>query len=225
MRPVERGAASRTYTEYGDAQPDLIRALGRYCSYCGRFIPEGIAVEHKRPKKRYPAEELLWSNFLLSCSNCNSSKGHSRVKLADFLWPDTDNTLRAISHVPGGLVRASRRVPKRIRKKANRTIRLHGLDRYPGAHQGPTDRDYRWLDRQQQWDKAMLFLRLLGRNDTPEQRDAIVSVAVDGIFSIWWTVFAGDMDMRRRLRQAFIGTHAASFDSNEELVARQGGQV
>ena len=36
---------------------------------------------------------------------------------------------------------------------------------------------------------------------------------------------AGDVDMRRRLRKAFSGTHAASFDTNENSVPRDGGQL
>lgn len=199
--------------------------MGRYCSYCGRFIPAGIAVEHKRPKKRYPTESLLWSNFLLACVNCNSCKGHGRIVLLDYLWPDTDNTLRAFNYLPGGLVRCVQPLPKRIRRTANRTIHLHGLDRHPGAYYKPTDRDYRWLDRKGQWDMAALLRLQLSQFDTPGQRDAIVLVAQDGIFAIWWTVFNGDVDMRRRLRQAFVGTHGASFDANENLVPRVGGQV
>jgi hypothetical protein len=63
-------------------------------------------------------------------------------------------------------------------------------------------------------------------NNTLEVRELIVENAVGrGMFSIWWTVFAGDIDMRRRLRQAFVGTNAASFDVNEDLLPRVGGQV
>jgi hypothetical protein len=35
---------------------------GRFCSYCERKIASGIAVEHKRPKKKYPLYELEWDN-------------------------------------------------------------------------------------------------------------------------------------------------------------------
>ncbi len=225
MRPVNKGIAPQVYLEYGSAQPDLIAAIGRYCSYCGRFIAEGIAVEHKRPRKRYPAEQLLWLNFLLACSNCNSSKGHGKTKLTKYLWPDTDNTLRAISYGPGGVVRASRAVSRRARRRTNSTIRLLGLDRHPGGARPPTDRDYRWLDRRNQWDKAQLFRSQLGEYDTADQRNAVVQAARDGVFSIWWHVFSGDVDMRRRLRLAFPGTDAASFDLNENPIARPGGQV
>ena len=57
-------------------------------------------------------------------------------------------------------------------------------------------------------------------------REQIVETAIaHGMFCIWWTVFDGDVDMRRRLREAFTGTHAASFDVNENPVPRVGGQL
>lgn len=67
---------------------------------------------------------------------------------------------------------------------------------------------------------------MLLANDSPEVRDLITQVAAGrGGFSIWWTAFAGDVDMRRKLREAFLGTHGGCFDVNEDLVARAGGQV
>ena len=71
MRPVNKGIAPDDYEEPGEAQRALTDQIGRFCSYCGRFIPEGIHVEHKRPESRYPDERLSWENFLLACSNCN----------------------------------------------------------------------------------------------------------------------------------------------------------
>lgn len=225
MRPVYKGNAPQAYAIHSDAQPDLAAAIGRFCSYCGRFVTEGIHVEHKRPQVHYPAEALMWSNFLLACGNCNGSKGHRRMQLSSYFWPDMDNTMRAFEYLPGGIIRKARALPKRLRRKATRTIRLLGLDKMPGAHYPPTDRDHRWRDRRTQWDKAMLFRDQLREYDTPGQREAAIAAAADGIFSIWWTVFAGDMDMRRRLRRAFPGTHIGCFDANEDLLPRVGGQV
>lgn len=225
MRPIKKGEPPRAYSQHGDAQPDLIATIGRFCSYCGRFVPSAINVEHKRPKVRYPAEKLLWSNFLLACQNCNPSKGHDRCNLNNYLWPDTDNTMRAFRHLPEGIVRKNKNLPKRIRRKATRTINLVGLDRTPGAFCPPTDRDYRWLDRKNEWDKAMLFQNDLLEFDTPGQRNKAIVAAKNGIFPIWWTVFEGDVEMRRRLREVFLGTDAECFDSNENLKPRTGGQV
>ena len=225
MRPVYKGTAPRTYNVYGDAQPDLVSVIDRFCSYCGRFIAAGIHVEHKRPKDDYPAEELLWSNFLLACHNCNSTKGHGRLRLVDFLWPDTDNTMRAFLYLPGGVIRKNPHLNKRFRRKSSRTIRMLGLDRVPGSYSTPTDRDLRWQDRRREWEKASLARDHLTQYDTPRQRDLIIVAAQNGIFAIWWTVFKGDIDMRRRLRLAFLGTDHTCFDANENLVTRLGGQV
>ena len=66
----------------------------------------------------------------------------------------------------------------------------------------------------------------LATNNTIQVRELIVENAIGrGMFSIWWTVFAGDADMRRRLREAFVGTHHPSFDGTENLVPRLGGQL
>ncbi len=225
MRPVTKGAAPKAYARHEEAQPDLITVIGRFCSYCGRFIPEGINVEHKRPKKKYPLEKLEWSNFLLACSNCNSCKGHGKIKIGNFIWPDSDNTMRAFRHLPGGIVRTNHHLPKKLRRKASRTICLVGLDLVPGGFRTPSDRDFRWEDRRREWDKAVLAKDQLTAYDTLQQRDFIVAAAQNGIFPIWWTVFAGDVDMRRRLRVAFRGTTANCFDQDENLVARPGGQL
>lgn len=225
MRPIVKGGAPSAYVKYTDAQPDLIRAIGRFCSYCDRFVPVGINVEHKRPKKLYPLLRLDWDNFLLACGNCNPTKGDRKVRLTDYLWPDVDNTLRAFTYHAGGLVRVNRNLPKRLRRKANRTLNAYGLHKYPGGPVEPSDRDYRWLDRRQEWDKAVLIRKQLRAFDTPGQRDAIIKNARNGIFSIWWTVFEGDVDMRRRLRMAFQGTDPGSFDVLERAKPRVGGQV
>ena len=112
--------------------------------------------------------------------------------------------------------------------RAEKTITLTGLDKIPGKpDRNPTDSDQRWLKRQQTWQLAEHARdRLAKQKDNTSMREQIVDTAVNrGMFSIWWTVFAGDVDMRRRLREAFIGTHGASFDINENPTPRVGGQL
>lgn len=227
MRPVDKGAAPAVYTRYKDAGPDLQARLGDYCSYCERQIETTLAVEHVQPKSHVPALCTVWTNFLLGCVNCNSSKGSTPINLSDYLWPDADNTLRAFEYVRGGMIQADATLAPNLATKAQATISLTGLDRYPGGPgQAPTTADQRWLRRQQAWEKAERTRAILAGQDTNEVRELIVSVATGrGEFSIWWTVFAADIDMRRRLREAFIGTHGASFDANESPVARAGGQL
>ena len=227
MRPVEKGAAPAVYTNYQDALPHLRSRLGDFCSYCERQIETNLAVEHIQPKLHVPALRNAWSNFLLSCGNCNSSKGDTPVELAAYLWPDRDNTLRGLEYAKGGLIDPNPTLPASIQARARALIRLTGLDKYPGnPGRRPSSKDLRWLKREQVWKLAELNRQRLIATDTPGLRESIVETALGrGLFSIWWTVFAGDVDMRRRLRQAFLGTHSGCFDANEDVVPRAGGQI
>lgn len=227
MRPVDKGATPAVYARYQDAIYDLIDRLGDHCSYCERQIETHLAVEHVQPQASHPTLRNSWSNFLLSCVHCNSSKGEQDVALRDYFWPDRDNTLRAFEYVNGGLVRPHANLVAVDQTKARGTIALTGLDKYPG-NQGrePTSSDRRWLRRHQAWQLAEMDRTRLTTEDTTAMREKIVVNATSrGMFSIWWTVFAGDVDMRRRLREAFTGTHGASFDANENPVPRVGGQL
>lgn len=102
MRPVDKGAAPAVYTRYQDAGPDLQVRIGDYCNYCERQIETNLAVEHVRPKSHVAALRTDWTNFLLACVNCNSSKGDTPVNLPDYFWPDADNTLRHSSMSEAG---------------------------------------------------------------------------------------------------------------------------
>lgn len=133
MRPVERGAAPRTYTRYGDAIGDLETRLGIYCSYCERRLPTSLAVEHVVPKSVDRALETEWTNFLLGCTNCNSVKGDQPVTVDDFLWPDRDNTFLAFRYTKGGFVHLADDLSKAQENKAQALLDLVGLQR----HQAP----------------------------------------------------------------------------------------
>lgn len=227
MRPVDKGVAPAVYARYQDAGPDLQARLGDYCSYCERRIETYLAIEHVQPKDGQPELRNSWSNFLLSCVNCNSSKGKKRVDLRDYFWPDRDNTLRAFEYVEGGLVQPHADLGEGDQIRAQDTLALTGLDKFPdNSGREPTPSDRRWQRRHETWQLANVDRNRLADQDTIVVRELIVENAVaHGMFSIWWTVFAGDVDMRRRLREAFIGTHEGSFDINENSVPRDGGQL
>lgn len=227
MRPVDRGAAPAVYARYQDAGPDLQARLGDYCSYCERQIETNLAVEHVQPKSHVPALRTDWTNLLLGCVNCNSSKGDTPVNLPDYFWPDADNTLRAFDYVRGGMIRPHPALAPGLATKAQATISLTGLDRDPGnPGREPTSADQRWLRRQQAWEKAERCRDILASQDTAHIRELIAEVAAGrGEFSIWWTVFVRDVGIRRRLREAFLGTHGGSFDANEDLLPRVGGRL
>ena len=227
MRPVDKGPAPAVYSCYKKAKSDLLDRLGDYCSYCERQIETNLHVEHVQPKSLHLSLQNLWDNFLLACSNCNPTKGKKDVVLSDHYWPDQDNTLRALEYVKGGLVRPHSGLKGADRVRAEKTITLTGLDKAPGGSNYKSTSDNRWLKRQQTWQLAENARdRLTTQKNNTSMREQIVETAVNrGMFSIWWTVFAGDVDMRRRLREAFEGTDAGSFDTNENLVPRAGGQL
>ena len=75
MRPVDKGNAPRTdYKKYQDAESDLEKRLGPYCSFCEMCINHVPEVEHLEAKSE-GGKELDWENLLLSCKYCNTRKG------------------------------------------------------------------------------------------------------------------------------------------------------
>lgn len=126
------------------------------------------------------------------------------------------------------MVEANERMPNAIQRKAQNSIVLTGLDKYPGNPSGRrlSRKDERWQDRRDAWQLAIRCRNRLVRNDNTDARDSLAEVALaTGMFSIWWTVFSGDLDMKRRFREAFVGTAPDCFDANEDLLPRPGGQV
>jgi uncharacterized protein (TIGR02646 family) len=228
MRPVARAAAARAYKKYQDAIDDLEECFGCYCSYCERRFPACLAVEHVSPKSLDPAHETDWTNFLLGCVNCNSSKGATPTNGQDFLWPDKDNTLKAIEYKAGGLVEASSKLDPQIRAKAAALIELVGLDRHPGQPRAkqPTDRDKRYVEREEKWKLAQLKRNALQRNDNAAFREVLIDLAKEsGFFGIWMSAFHDDEDIRRRLVEAFVGTARDCFEADWSLKSRVGGWV
>lgn len=228
MRPVTRGVAPNTYGKYQDAIGDLEDCFGRYCSYCERRFPALLAVEHVSPKSSDAARATDWTNFLLGCVNCNSTKGDTPTNDQDFLWPDKDNTLTAIEYGAGGLVGPASGLDPSIVSRAAALIDLVGLDRHPAQppNKQPTDRDKRYMDREQTWKLAQEMRDMLRRNDNEDYRGTLVKLAeASGFFSIWIDAFHDHSDMRRRLVEAHVGTARDCFESDWTLKARAGGHI
>ena len=230
MRPVTRGADPGPFAQYRDAAEPLMERLGCYCSYCERHIQTHLAVEHIKPKDLNPLLERTWSNFLLACVNCNSCKGDTDVMVADFLWPDTDNTLRAYSYRQG-LVEVNAGLDAAVSPLATALLRLVGLDRDPGnpdPDRRPSAADRRWRTRQETWDLAQLSLSNLQQPgaDNPHMRNQVaLTAATRGGFGIWFAVFRADHDMLLRLIAAFPGSTAECFDHEGEALVRPGGRL
>lgn len=228
MRPVERGEAPRVYTDYRDAFGDLSARLGDYCSYCERRMPSSLAIEHIVPKSRRPELETEWTNFLLSCANCNLTKSNTPVEVEDFLWPYRDNTFLAFVYTEGGLVRLAQDLSSSQREKAQALLDLVGLQRHPARGRTNLSRtDYRWQQRDQAWKVAELCKErfiTLARSD--EAKDLVLIAAQgQGFFSIWMTVFEDEPEIKKALIQLFPGTAPSCFDSDGKALNRPGGSI
>lgn len=131
MRPVNKGKSpiKGEFKHYTHAMPYLIKRLGNYCSYCERRFSVGLAVEHVSPKDLHPEEEKKWSNFLIACVQCNSSKGVTDIatnQLGDYVWPDMDDTYHMITYLPedGYEARAAKNLSEGDTNRVNNTLRL-----------------------------------------------------------------------------------------------------
>ncbi len=233
MRPVNKGVDQGAFNPYQDAQQPLKTQLGEFCSYCERWIASGIHVEHKLPKDLYVSEKYKWTNFLLSCPNCNSGKGSGQLNLADYLWPDADNTFRAFTYDAEGRVTVSSPLSARESTLAESTWKMVNLNKHPDVDSGfeaPTPKDERWLHRKQAWAIASRQkARLDSLSNHPEidsfREDAAIIARERGMFSVWMSVFESDPEMKEILIREFEGTAANCFNGDGDAVARPNGQL
>lgn len=224
MRPVQRGASPQTedFADYQDAKPELVARLGLYCSFCERRIPTLLAVEHIRPKSKYPQLAGRWDNFLLACVNCNSTKGDEYVQPAAMLLPDRDNTFAALHYSPDGSVQASPALHDAgLQSLAEATLALTGLHR-PAPNTPDAQGQQVALDRQSQRMQVWLMAQIAHDElaEAPDhellRRSIVRQALAEGFFSVWMTVFADDADMRQRLVTHFPGTQGSGcFDPSD----------
>ncbi len=223
MRPIERGnppldeeGNEKTYSRYQNARGDLINNLGQYCSYCETRLNASLAVEHVQPKDLKPELELEWSNFLLGCTNCNSTKSVKSIKLEDYFWADTHNTFIPFVYLESGIVTINGELTDLEKIKTANMIELVGLDKTP-TKQDESDR--RWTNRKEVWEVANRTLTNL--NDLSNDiRRLFIELLVDaakgyGFWSIWMHVFEEHNDVKIALIKGFKGTHEACFDEND----------
>lgn len=232
MRPVERGDVPVdgagnpvVFKRYSEARGALISLWGEYCSYCEMELDSSLHVEHVRPKKAKGTNAvdhqllLAWDNFLLACSNCNSTKGDTPIVLDDYIWPDRDNTFRALIYSEAGVITTA---PLPVQQKAQKLLELVGLDKTPLTAEMS---DRRWLNRKDAWGKATRARERLAKNDIIELREQIAEhVADKGYWSIWMTVFQDDQDMLNRIIKTMPGTSLPCFNAIGEGIERAGGQ-
>lgn len=227
MRPVTRGDSpiEGDFDNYRNAFPHLLSRIGEYCSFCERRVQANLAVEHIQPKDddRYPELIGRWTNFLLGCVNCNSTKGAKDVRLHQVYLPDRDNTFHAFTYTPDGRVEPSGGLTSGQKRIAEHTLKLTGLDKRPGETRDENDELVaveRVGQRMQTWAIAEMSRDDLASNPTDAMQRQVVRTAVAaGFFSIWMTVFADDGAMRKMFIDGFKGTAADCFDAMAAAVS------
>lgn len=202
--PVDEVGAAILFGDYQDAGPHLKKRIGRYCCYCERAIPASLAVEHKLPREHHPLLALAWSNLLLACSNCNSTKGHKDTGVMPVIWPDEEDTYSVIEYARSGTVKPVDGLDAELLVRVMNLLDLTGLARGPSDLRGS---DHRIFDRQEVWRKAEQSVVDLAQGDTERMRRSIIETAKStGGFSIWMKAFSHDAQMQAALRAAFPGT-------------------
>lgn len=229
MRPVDRGecpteddGSLRIYSTYAKARRDLIDRMGQYCSYCNQKLPASLAVEHVQPKSLVPEMALEWENFLLGCTNCNSTKGNKPVDLDDYLWPDIHNTNMAFKYTDDGEIHVNQALNGQLRQKAQNLLDLVGLQRYEDS---PTASDRRWKNRKDAFEKAKLalelYLKAFDKGAGDAFADALGLWASDnGFFSIWLQTFNAYPSVRKKIIESFKGTAPDAFDADTASIPR-----
>lgn len=225
MRPVTRGLSPQTgdFSDHKRAADHLKGAIGRYCSYCERYQPDALHVEHIQPSDLHSHLYGRWENYLLACPTCNGTKTNKDVTLDDVTLPDRDNTFAAFRYRLDGKIEAVQSLDVHQRELAEAMIRLVGLSASKNGVQGRNSRFVahdRIADRMAFRAEAESALNDL--DDTPTdlvRRRVAATAKYSGGFSIWMDVFAGDPVMRRLLIEVFPGTARDCFDATTAPVS------
>ncbi len=83
---------------YQASYDSLVYNFGEYCSYCEipRRPERRLDIEHRAAKSQFPFLFVLWGNFLLACSQCNTTKWSSPYRSTVAGWippPHTEERL------------------------------------------------------------------------------------------------------------------------------------
>lgn len=213
MRPVDKSVYTENQEEYnpfGIAKPDLIKALGNFCSYCERQgYSSALDVEHIHDKSNHPDKKTFWSNFLIGCKNCNPIKGTKVVDFETMLFPDRDDTFSVFEYLESGYVKISSNCSASEKTKVKKLVDLIGLDRRPG-HPDYSWKDERWQERKDCWELTNRYLKKYQANKA--DIETIVDLALNtGFWSIWMATFDGVNDVKTALINGFNGTNKSYF--------------
>lgn len=211
MRPLDKSTYTEnktSYTPYGDAKPDLINALGPFCSYCEREgFSTALDVEHVEDKDDHPDKKYKWDNFVLACKNCNSIKGKKKIEFDNIFLPHLKNTFRIFEYCESGLVKICSTCSQY--EKAKNLMELVGLDRRPG-HPKYSNKDHRWEERKKCWELAKRYQIKYeqGNADSETIKDLALKA---GFWSIWMHAFSEFPEVQKELINAFPGTNKNYF--------------
>lgn len=204
MRPVDKGAwptqrsSAKTKLKFNDwtrAIEHLQTRTGEFCHLCEMAVSHQIAVEHIKSRYHFPRLSNSWTNFLLSCSHCNSQKSSKRLAVPyrkRYLWPHIHNTLLAfevpLTGANLGLVmpRSTLSTNATLVRRAKDLINLYGLDKDTTASKAADRRFTLRLEAiQMATDRRLEYEQ--GQATIP----AIVEMArKTGFFTVWFTVFS-----------------------------------
>lgn len=224
MRPVDKDTQPLNddgtvvlFPEYSRSRRYLIDAIGEYCSYCERLIPTSLAVEHIQPKTHNGHLELVWSNLLLACTNCNSTKGHTNVTLANYFWPDRDNTYEKLIYDISGIVKVNPILNAGDAVKSQNLISLVGLNRTQpaiGKANWEEASDRRYEHRLQAYIDANNYAAKYSVASVDERTiylPFLIDIAKKGFWSIWMSAFERFPEVQRELIVRFTGTRQIYF--------------
>jgi hypothetical protein len=189
MRPVEKGASPKVYTDYSIARHDLANRIGYFCSYCEMKVYNSIEVEHVLPQNQ-GGNSVDWSNFLLSCKYCNTIKSDHNGNLSDYVWPDRDNTDLVFDYSEAKIIEPKTTMAPTLYNMAVASINLMGLDRVPGGVNRPTEADTRWRSREEVWTIAKESYNNWLSAPILQMALQIASTSlISGHYSIWCEIF------------------------------------
>lgn len=228
MRPVEKWAVDTPvvidnatyivqsdYNSYRKAKELLLRNLGDYCSYCGKSDPQDLQLEHICPQSLYPNLATKWDNFLLACATCNGAgnKGKKDVVIGECHLPHLNNTFMSFVYKTGGVIVVNPLLDGISRRNAEALYNLVGLGKLPTKDEKEEDTDKRAMVRLRTWNMAVKYRKEFdeGNFNLDKLIDYIMS---SGGWSIWFTVFKGVDQVRKRLIDEFPGTAKDCFDAN-----------
>jgi len=219
--PIDSQGNEITFNEYQHARRYLFDAIGRYCSYCERKITTHLAVEHIESISKNGHLELEWSNFLLGCVNCNSTKNAKNIVLSDYFWADRDNTYFVFHYDNSGFVKVSQQITNSLEiQKANKTIKLVGLNKKPpkkNTVKWKEASDSRFEDRIQAVKSAENQAKAyaIATSETRAFMLPLIKTTVlgGGFWSIWMRAFENFPEVQKELINSFKGTRKEFFQN------------